>query len=521
VVATDFGRPLDVLQDNIAPLDGSFAQAQPEASKESAPVLESSSADVSIAPTNNAVDTAAPEVIIPPLVEPTPVTTKKSNYLPSSKGKEWGPSATLDSPVSSSSTDTISTARVALAETADKADISGATITNSADDDLIAKYFVTPPDPPPTAQAKPNGSGKERSTKNRDTSGLQMTKGESTVVEAPMETKDFDALELITQQSFLEQIRYENTDMAKARRTDEDLELFTVESKEPAMVAGTEVKLDTKVNSKKAEKKQKDKMKPAIGFGKTKPAIGSQERKSFRGKPAEVSIAPTNNAVDAAVTEVMIPPSVVPTPFKTKKSKYGKKRGPSSTASSSASESSTTDTVSTPTLAVTIDEADTSSGDSDVVLSQSKVTPQARDSPLVVENKKASSDEAKQRALLMARLEQERRQKEKGVETKKASFEEARHRALLMARLQQEQRQREVVSSQRNEDPTPDRQSAVTLARKQPKSPEEEKKLEERYGSMPLQERAFAVLYDLGMIEKNLKSDDPEYDHSNDDEVFL
>jgi hypothetical protein len=265
-----------------------------------------------------------------------------------------------------------------------------------------------------------------------------------------------------------------------------------------------------------------DNIAPLDGsFAQVQREASKESAPVLESSPADVSIAPTNNAVDAAVTEVMIPPSVVPTPFKTKKSKYGKKRGPSSTASSSASESSTTDTVSTPTLAVTIDEADTSSGDSDVVLSQSKVTPQARDSPLVVENKKASSDEAKQRALLMARLEQERRQKEKGVETKKASFEEARHRALLMARLQQEQRQREVVSSQRNEDPTPDRQSAVTLARKQPKSPEEEKKLEERYGSMPLQERAFAVLYDLGMIEKNLKSDDPEYDHSNDDEVFL
>ena len=109
---------------------------------------------------------------------------------------------------------------------------------------------------------------------------------------------------------------------------------------------------------------------------------------------------------------------------------------------------------------------------------------------------------------------------EKGVETKKASLEEAKHRALLMARLQQEQRQMEKVSIQLNEDPIPDRQSAVTLARKQPKSSKEMKKLDERYSSMPLQERAFAVLYDLGMIEKNLKPDDPDYDHSNDDEVF-
>ncbi len=49
-----------------------------------------------------------------------------------------------------------------------------------------------------------------------------------------------------------------------------------------------------------------------------------------------------------------------------------------------------------------------------------------------------------------------------------------------MARLQQEQQQRE----------TPDRQSAVTLARKQPKSPEEEKRLQECYGGLLLEERA-------------------------------
>jgi hypothetical protein len=90
-----------------------------------------------------------------------------------------------------------------------------------------------------------------------------------------------------------------------------------------------------------------------------------------------------------------------------------------------------------------------------------------------------------------------------------------------MARLQQERRQREKLSSQRNRDPIADRQSAVTLARKQPKSPEEEKKLEERYGGMLLQVRAYAILYDLGMIEKNLNPDDPDYDHSTDDELFL
>jgi hypothetical protein len=44
---------------------------------------------------------------------------------------------------------------------------------------------------------------------------------------------------------------------------------------------------------------------------------------------------------------------------------------------------------------------------------------------------------------------------------------------------------------------------AIVKARQQPKSPEEEKLLADRYGSMPLQERAFAILYDLGMVEMN------------------
>jgi hypothetical protein len=79
----------------------------------------------------------------------------------------------------------------------------------------------------------------------------------------------------------------------------------------------------------------------------------------------------------------------------------------------------------------------------------------------------------------------------------------------------------EPESSQGNEDPIPDRQTAVTLARQQPKSPEEEKQPQERYGSMPLEGRAFAILYDLGMIEKNLNPDDPDYDHSNHDEIYL
>jgi TFIIF-interacting CTD phosphatase-like protein len=64
-------------------------------------------------------------------------------------------------------------------------------------------------------------------------------------------------------------------------------------------------------------------------------------------------------------------------------------------------------------------------------------------------------------------------------------------------------------------------QTTFTLARQQPKSPEEEKMLQERYGGMSMEQRAFAILCDLGMIEKNLNPDDPDYDHSNDDEIFI
>jgi hypothetical protein len=66
-------------------------------------------------------------------------------------------------------------------------------------------------------------------SKSRDTSGLEAilafsTQDKSTVVvAATMETKDFDALELITQQSFLEQTRDESLDMLKAKRADENL----------------------------------------------------------------------------------------------------------------------------------------------------------------------------------------------------------------------------------------------------------------------------------------------------------
>ncbi len=65
----------------------------------------------------------------------------------------------------------------------------------------------------------------------------------------------------------------------------------------------------------------------------------------------------------------------------------------------------------------------------------------------------------------------------------------------------------------------------VEWARKQPKSPQEEQELKEKYGSMEIEERAFNILVDLGMVELN---PDPapleweETDESDDSEnVFL
>jgi len=65
------------------------------------------------------------------------------------------------------------------------------------------------------------------------------------------------------------------------------------------------------------------------------------------------------------------------------------------------------------------------------------------------------------------------------------------------------------------------RRKNIINARKQPKSEEEEKALAEYYGSMEIRERAFAILYDLGMIEISPDPDSPDYDHTLDNEFAL
>ena len=59
---------------------------------------------------------------------------------------------------------------------------------------------------------------------------------------------------------------------------------------------------------------------------------------------------------------------------------------------------------------------------------------------------------------------------------------------------------------------------AAMKARQQPKSAEEEAALASKYGAMDLEERAFSILVDLGMIELNPDPEDPNRDSSKDDD---
>ena len=66
--------------------------------------------------------------------------------------------------------------------------------------------------------------------------------------------------------------------------------------------------------------------------------------------------------------------------------------------------------------------------------------------------------------------------------------------------------------------PISERRLHIMVARRQPKSPNEESKLAEKYQNMPIEERAYTILFDLGMIDENKDPKDPSYDHANDDE---
>jgi hypothetical protein len=66
--------------------------------------------------------------------------------------------------------------------------------------------------------------------------------------------------------------------------------------------------------------------------------------------------------------------------------------------------------------------------------------------------------------------------------------------------------------------PISERRLQFMVARRQPKSQNEESKLAEKYKMMPIEERAYTLLFDLGMIDENKDPKDPSYDHTNDDE---
>jgi hypothetical protein len=62
------------------------------------------------------------------------------------------------------------------------------------------------------------------------------------------------------------------------------------------------------------------------------------------------------------------------------------------------------------------------------------------------------------------------------------------------------------------------RLKSIIEARRQPKAYDEEAHVAERYAKMAVQDRAFAILFDLGMVEENKDPKDPSYDHSDDDD---
>jgi hypothetical protein len=63
------------------------------------------------------------------------------------------------------------------------------------------------------------------------------------------------------------------------------------------------------------------------------------------------------------------------------------------------------------------------------------------------------------------------------------------------------------------------RLKSIIEARRQPKAFDEESKVAEKYAKMSVEDRAFAILYDLGMVDENKDPRDPSYDHSVDDDI--
>lgn len=117
-----------------------------------------------------------------------------------------------------------------------------------------------------------------------------------------------------------------------------------------------------------------------------------------------------------------------------------------------------------------------------------------------------------------ARLAEEKRIAEEAA----AAAAKAEADAAEAARLAEEKRIAEETAAKEAEDAKardlgyPN--AVVMKARQQPKSADEEAALAKRYGAMGLEERAFSILADLGIIELHLDPDDPNRDTSHDDD---
>jgi len=61
----------------------------------------------------------------------------------------------------------------------------------------------------------------------------------------------------------------------------------------------------------------------------------------------------------------------------------------------------------------------------------------------------------------------------------------------------------------------------IAKARRQPKSQWTESRLAAKYGAMTPEDRAFAILVDLGMVDISPDPEDPNYDSSLDDEYCM
>mmetsp|Transcript_14761 Transcript_14761/g.27763 ORF Transcript_14761/g.27763 Transcript_14761/m.27763 type:complete len:695 (+) Transcript_14761:152-2236(+) len=85
------------------------------------------------------------------------------------------------------------------------------------------------------------------------------------------------------------------------------------------------------------------------------------------------------------------------------------------------------------------------------------------------------------------------------------------------ARLKKEEEER--LAAEAEEKKKNDRVAMIAEARRQPKSPEEDKVIAERYAAMDIDERAFQILLDLGMIELTPDPDSPDYDPSEDENL--